>query len=113
MPAMRPHTGRFVTGEAVRRWLLIAWLAAANGVDAARTWEVLPLVPEANPLVAPFAHSLWLLVAKAAALFALCAVNAVLSRKPSSGETRMFEKGLWLASGWYLAVLAWHVRGGA
>lgn len=89
---------------------MIAWIAAANGLDAAATWQAVPGIPEANPLLAPLAETLWLLVVKAAAVALLSAVAVAVSRREGP-EARMFDTGLCLASVWYALVLAWHAVG--
>ena len=91
------------------RWALIAWIAAANGLDAAWTLKALRAgVPELNPLLTGIAGSAWLLAAKVVAVGVLCAVNIAVDRaggRPAS----MFTAGLMVASAWYAGVVLWHL----
>jgi len=91
------------------RWALIAWIAAANGLDAAWTLEALRAgVPELNPLLTGIADSAWLLAAKVAAVGVLCAVNIAAGRA-GGRPAAVFTAGLVIAAVWYAGVTVWHL----
>lgn len=87
-------------------WLALTVLAVAVALDTVTTLLVLGAGGvEANPLVQPFTHQAWSLVALKAGVLLVFAVPTVIVR------TDVWEKWIWAAAGLLTAAAVWNLTG--